>query len=1096
LTLSGSATSFSSVAATTSGGSWLQAIPATGTSPGAIQVALNSTILASLAVGTYNGSVTVTPTSGVNLTPIAIPVTLSVTGAPPVTVSPTTVNLNFQIGGLNNTTSQNITLATTGTQAIPFSSFVTVDPNPSGQPWISVSPSNGSIPANGNTATAIGYDATKNLPASVTPYSGKVTIFTPGGAPSQQDVSVKLLVSTAPVLNVPGTPLTFNYQVGGATPAAQSVTATSSAVAASAATGQMTIGLIANTSTGGSWLSVPPIGVTGTPFSVSVNPAGLTVGSYSGTISINGIGAANNPQTIPVTLTVANDAQIVATVSGCSLPSQSCTMLFPVQTGQAAPAQQTVSVTTSTGAALNYTATTSATACGGNWLILSGATSASTAGAFGVSVNGSGVAAGSKCEGSISIAAINPVTGASAPNSPLTIPVTMYVSTTPLLSASPAALRFSAPVGGAAPNPQTITVASTSLTEQLNYTVSASTSSGGPSWLLVGPLQGSTFTGANVITVAVQSGLLSAGTYNGTVTITATTTSGGAVADSPITVPVAFTVNAGALTVSPTTLTFTHTLGGAAPAAQTISIGSSASTLNWSAAAATSTGNWLTVSPANGTTPGTVSVTANGAALSPGIYNGTVTIASPSATGSPATVNVQLTVLAGTISASPTTLTFNQAQGGPAPATQNITVSGTPGTLTFTVSTSTTNNVNWLSATPASGSTPGTVTVSVNAGTLGAGQYTGSVRISATSGANGSPIDIPVTLNVVQGQTISATPSNLSFNYTLGTTQPTPQTVQLTSSGGVAPFSLTTAVSSGGAWLSVTPTSGSTPAVLSVSVTPAALVAGTYAGTITVTSTSSMTPVATTINVNLTVAATVPPVVTVIRNNASYALGAISPGENIVIGGTNLGPTDLVKGFLAGNGVISTLVSETQVTFDGIPAPIIYTLNTQTSVMVPYEVAGRPTTTVHVIYKGVQSAPLVVNLAPAAPGIYTLNQAGTGPGAILNGDYSLNEAAKPAAKLSAVAVYMTGEGVTSPVPLNGAIAPLNGTGLFQPTQAVTATVGGVPARVLYYGSAPGIVYGVMQVNIEIPANAPSGAAPLQIFVGGTPTQIGVTVAVQ
>jgi uncharacterized protein (TIGR03437 family) len=242
---------------------------------------------------------------------------------------------------------------------------------------------------------------------------------------------------------------------------------------------------------------------------------------------------------------------------------------------------------------------------------------------------------------------------------------------------------------------------------------------------------------------------------------------------------------------------------------------------------------------------------------------------------------------------------------------------------------------------------------------------------------------------------------------------------------------------------------------------------------------------------------TPPPAVTVIRNNASFALGAISAGENIVIGGTNLGPADLVKGVLTPAGLVATSLSDTQVTFDNIPAPIIYAWATQTSVMVPYEIAGRPITTLRVTYKGVQSAPLTVNVAPTAPGIYTLNQAGSGPGAILNQDFSLNEAVKPAPKLSVVAVYMTGEGVTSPVPANGALAPLNGSGLFQPTSQVTATVGGLPARILYYGSAPGIVYGVMQVNVEIPANAPSGASvPLQISVGGILTQNGVTVAVQ
>jgi len=61
---------------------------------------------------------------------------------------------------------------------------------------------------------------------------------------------------------------------------------------------------------------------------------------------------------------------------------------------------------------------------------------------------------------------------------------------------------------------------------------------------------------------------------------------------------------------------------------------------------------------------------------------------------------------------------------------------------------------------------------------------------------------------------------------------------------------------------------------------------------------------------------------------------------------------------------------------------------------------------------------------------------------------------------------------------------------------VTATVGGIPAEVQYYGSAPGLIYGVMQVNVKIPGNAPSGASEILIKVGSFITQSGVTVAVQ
>ena len=48
----------------------------------------------------------------------------------------------------------------------------------------------------------------------------------------------------------------------------------------------------------------------------------------------------------------------------------------------------------------------------------------------------------------------------------------------------------------------------------------------------------------------------------------------------------------------------------------------------------------------------------------------------------------------------------------------------------------------------------------------------------------------------------------------------------------------------------------------------------------------------------------------------------------------------------------------------------------------------------------------------------------------------------------------------------------------------------------YYGSAPGAIYGVMQVNVQIPANAPTGVQPIVVSVGNFPTQASVTVTVQ
>ena len=95
--------------------------------------------------------------------------------------------------------------------------------------------------------------------------------------------------------------------------------------------------------------------------------------------------------------------------------------------------------------------------------------------------------------------------------------------------------------------------------------------------------------------------------------------------------------------------------------------------------------------------------------------------------------------------------------------------------------------------------------------------------------------------------------------------------------------------------------------------------------------------------------------------------------------------------------------------------------------MVPYGVFGRTTTNIVVEYSGVQSTALTYNVALSAPGVYTLNQQGTGPGAILNQDgVTVNSVTNPEKRGNVIAIYMTGEGQTNPQGVDGAIIPAGG----------------------------------------------------------------------
>jgi hypothetical protein len=112
-------------------------------------------------------------------------------------------------------------------------------------------------------------------------------------------------------------------------------------------------------------------------------------------------------------------------------------------------------------------------------------------------------------------------------------------------------------------------------------------------------------------------------------------------------VPVTLTITGAAktLTVTPTSLAFAATAGGASPAAQTLAVTASPNT---SFTASKGSSAWLSVSPSSGTTPATLTASANGNGLAAGTYTGTISVA-----GNGLTTNV------------PVTFTVSPASGGP-----------------------------------------------------------------------------------------------------------------------------------------------------------------------------------------------------------------------------------------------------------------------------------------------------------------------------------------------------------------------------------------------------------------------------------------------
>jgi uncharacterized protein (TIGR03437 family) len=229
------------------------------------------------------------------------------------------------------------------------------------------------------------------------------------------------------------------------------------------------------------------------------------------------------------------------------------------------------------------------------------------------------------------------------------------------------------------------------------------------------------------------------------------------------------------------------------------------------------------------------------------------------------------------------------------------------------------------------------------------------------------------------------------------------------------------------------------------------------------------------------------------KNAASYQAGTVAPGEIFALFGSNLGPSSLALFQLDSQNRLPTTLGGTQVLFDGIPAPLIYTLAGQVSGIVPYGLSGA--SNVVVTYNGAASTAVSIPVISTVPGLFTVSSAGTGPGSILNWDpktgASLNTSAHAAARGGTIVAYGTGDGFFYGYDA-GTVA---GAGPNMKA-GVTATIGGVPATVAYAGNSPGLITGLWQINIQVPSNAPTGAQPLVVKVNGVASQAGVTVAVK
>lgn len=927
---------------------WLVVDPLPVNTPGSVSVSVNP---AGLVPGDYVGSITVNASTlgeAVGNPSIVIPVRLKVVDDSRLTVAPSSISVDHQVNSANPAP-RTISIGSTGS-ALAFTTEVATPG--SGTPWMAVTPTSGNTPQ----SLTVNFQNLASLQAGT--YNGTITVRV--GSAQSQVVNVTLRVATDPLLTAAPSQLTFTFQQGGPLPPRQTVVLSNfgNPVAITAAA----------QGTATQWLTVTPA-ASNTPSAlvVGINPSNLQTGIFDGNIEVRGA-IGNSPYLIPVRMIVSPPAQPLLRVAQNFLN-------FAFQTGGSATSlSQTLNVTSTGSAAITYGALSVG---GAGWLTASPSGTQTTPSNLTVTVTPGSLPPGV-------YAAQVSVQSTEQGATPIVVPVRLVISTQPLISVNPSSLAFTTNTTG---TPQRQTIAVNSTGTNFPYTAAA-TVAGGGNWLVIAPGQ----TTGSTIEVGVNQ-VVTEG--SGLITITAPTAE-----NSPVLVPVTLTTPGSTgggtvsnLTVTPNQLDFTAVIGSTPPAAQTLDV----------------------------------------------------------SVGSTSTL-VRYTI--GEI--------------------RYLTAGG------------------WLKLNkPTGGIAPDRLEVSVDASALQAGRYAATIPFTSDVGNRDVVVFLEVR-RVVTGFAVS--PEALTFNFTPGNAVPVAQAVQVTSTGDAIAFvpEVRYAVAPAAPWLSIQSTSGSTPATISATVNPAGLTAGTYQATINLTGQNGALTRA--INVTLTVAAGATPTVTRVVNAASNLDTQLVPGLIVSLYGTNLGPTAGVAASPNSTGLYDRQLGNVRVLFDTFEAPILFVSANQINAIVPYAVGTRVSVPVRVEVNGVRSAPVEIRVGLAAPAIFQLSAAGQG--AILNQDSTVNSAINAAARDSVVVLFATGEGETNPPGTDGAI-PGRSTALKTPRQRVRVRIGGQEAEVLYAGSAPFLVSGVLQVNAKVPAGVtPGPAVPIELIVGDTASASGVTVAVR
>ena len=208
--------------------------------------------------------------------------------------------------------------------------------------------------------------------------------------------------------------------------------------------------------------------------------------------------------------------------------------------------------------------------------------------------------------------------------------------------------------------------------------------------------------------------------------------------------------------------------------------------------------------------------------------------------------------------------------------------------------------------------------------------------------------------------------------------------------------------------------------------------------------------------------------------NASTQTAAyeMAPGELVTFFGAGIGPSvgaiaspDPAAGYPASLAGVAVL-------FDGVPGPVFYAQSGQVNAQAPFELSGKSTTNVTLTYNGATFGPIQMELRLDDPGLFRAQPNVSAQALALNQDGTWNSPSNPAPRGSVVTLYGNGFGPTEPACATGAASGSNSAAPTALSPNLSVSLGGNPAQSA--GGVPGLACGVVEIQMQIPADAQTG----------------------